>query len=68
MWDELPVQRDLETLLGALPRVQRQAITLLRLEGLAVQEASQRTGVTASALKVRAHRGLKWLAELVRKT
>jgi RNA polymerase sigma-70 factor (ECF subfamily) len=68
VWDELPVQRDLETLLGALPQAQRQAITLIKLEGLAVAEASQRTGVSASALKVQVHRGLKRLAELVRKT
>ena len=66
-WEELPVQRDLETLLARLPEAQQQAIALIKLEGLSVAEASQRTGVTASALKVRVHRGLKRLAELVRK-
>lgn len=67
VWDELPVQRDLETLMGGLPEAQQQAITLIKLEGLTVAEASQRTGVSVSALKVQVHRGLKRLAELVRK-
>jgi RNA polymerase sigma-70 factor (ECF subfamily) len=67
VWDELPVQRDLETLLGGLPEAQQQAIALIKLEGLSVAEASQRTGVSVSALKVQVHRGLKRLAELVRK-
>lgn len=66
--DGFVAQRDLETLLGALPHAQRQAITLIKLEGLAVAEASQRTGVSVSALKVQVHRGLKRLAELVKKT
>jgi RNA polymerase sigma-70 factor (ECF subfamily) len=68
VWDELPVQRDLETLLAGLPQPQQQAITLIKLEGLSVAEASQRSGVSVSALKVQVHRGLKRLAEQVRKT
>lgn len=68
VWDELPVRRDLETLLSGLPKAQQQAIALIKLEGLSVTEASQRTGVSASALKVQVHRGLRRLAELVRKT
>jgi RNA polymerase sigma-70 factor (ECF subfamily) len=68
VWDELPAQRDLATLLGALPRAQQEAITLTKLEGLSAAEASQRSGVSVSALKVRVHRGLKRLAELARKT
>lgn len=68
VWDALPVRRDLETLLSGLPKAQQQAIALIKLEGLSVTEASQRTGVSPSALKVQVHRGLKRLAELVRKT
>jgi RNA polymerase sigma-70 factor (ECF subfamily) len=68
VWDELPVQRDLATLLGALPKAQQDAITLTKLEGLSVAEASHRSGVSVSALKVQVHRGLKRLAELARKT
>jgi RNA polymerase sigma-70 factor (ECF subfamily) len=68
VWDELPARRDLETLLSGLPKAQQQAIALIKLEGLSGTEASRRTGVSASALKVQVHRGLKRLAELVRKT
>jgi RNA polymerase sigma-70 factor (ECF subfamily) len=66
--DELPVQRDLETLLGALPQTQRKAIEMTKLEGLTMAEASKRTGASVAALKVQVHRGLKRLAELARKT
>lgn len=65
--DELPVQRDLATLLGTLPPAQQHAITMTKLEGLSMAEASARSGVSVSALKVQVHRGLKRLAELARK-
>lgn len=58
--------RDLERLLQALPGLQRQAIELTKLEGLSVAEASARTGVSESAIKVQVHRGLKRLAALVK--
>jgi RNA polymerase sigma-70 factor (ECF subfamily) len=67
VWDEQPARRDIETLLAELPPAQRQAIALMKLEGLTGAEASQRTGVSVSALKVQVHRGLKRLADLVRK-
>jgi RNA polymerase sigma-70 factor (ECF subfamily) len=41
---------------------------MIKLEGLSVTEACERSGVSPSALKVQVHRGLKRLAELVRKT
>jgi RNA polymerase sigma-70 factor, ECF subfamily len=66
--DELPVRRDLEKLLGALPQAQREAIQMTKLEGLTMAEASQRSGASISALKVQVHRGLKRLAELARKS
>jgi RNA polymerase sigma-70 factor (ECF subfamily) len=66
--EELPVQRDLETLLGALPQAQRKAIEMTKLEGLTMAEASARSGASVSALKVQVHRGLKRLADLARKT
>lgn len=58
--------RDLEQLMKALPELQRQAIALTKLEGLSVTEASQRTGISESAIKVQVHRGLKRLADLVK--
>jgi RNA polymerase sigma-70 factor, ECF subfamily len=59
--------RDLEALLERLPAAQRQAIVMTRLEGLSMSEASNRSGVTVSALKVQVHRGLKRLARSVLK-
>lgn len=59
-------QRDLDALLETLPPQQRAAIIMTRLEGLSMLEASQRSGVSVSALKVQAHRGLKRLTAMVR--
>ncbi|MCQ8896614.1 sigma-70 family RNA polymerase sigma factor [Limnobacter humi] len=64
--DEHAVQKDLQTLMQQLPDAQQQAIVLTKIEGLSMEEASQRSGVSVSALKVQVHRGLKKLAELVR--
>jgi len=65
--EELPVRHDVLQLLDALPPAQRRAIALTRLEGLSVAEASQRSGVSVSALKVQVHRGIKRLAALARR-
>jgi RNA polymerase sigma-70 factor, ECF subfamily len=59
--------QDLETLLEGLPAAQRSAIWLTKVEGLSLQEASDKTGVSVAALKVQVHRGLKQLALLVAK-
>ena len=58
--------RDLGVLLETLPAAQRRAIVLTRIEGLSMIEASQRSGVSVSALKVQVHRGLKRLAQQVK--
>lgn len=60
-------RRDLEILLRELPDAQRQAIVLTKLDGLSVAEAAERTGASESAIKVQVHRGLKRLAERVRR-
>lgn len=59
-------RRDLRTLLARLPERQRVAIVCVKIEGLSVSEASQRTGQSVSAVKVNVHRGLKALAALIR--
>lgn len=59
-------RRDLLRLLDELPPAQHRAITLTKLEGLSLAEASARTGVSVAALKVQVHRGLKALALRVR--
>jgi RNA polymerase sigma-70 factor (ECF subfamily) len=51
----------LERSLGELPAPQREAIVLLKVDGLSVAEAAAVAGVTASNLKVRAHRGYEAL-------
>ncbi len=52
---------ELEAALSALPDSQREAVTLIHVEGLSVAEAAKRAGVSGSALKVRAHRGYRAL-------
>jgi RNA polymerase sigma-70 factor (ECF subfamily) len=51
--------------LASLPPRQREAVTLIHLEGLTVAEAADRAGVSKSALKVRAHRGYRALRALL---
>lgn len=43
-------------LLESLPAAQREAFAMLKLEGLSVEDAAARAGVSPGALKVRAHR------------
>jgi RNA polymerase sigma-70 factor (ECF subfamily) len=62
---EAGAARDLSMLLAELSPAQRDAILLTKIEGLSVTEASARTGVSESAIKVQVHRGLKKLAALV---
>src|SRR5262249_31886393 len=49
----------LEQALGRLSADQREAIDLLRLQGLSIEAAALRAGTTPGALKVRAHRAYK---------
>ena len=63
---EPEARRDLFALLGSLPHLQQQAILLMKVEGLTAPEASRRTGISATALKVQVHRGIKRLARIVK--
>ncbi len=47
--------------MAQLPEQQREAFSMLKLEGLSVQEAAQRAGTSTGALRVRAHRAYKTL-------
>ncbi|MGE6530571.1 sigma-70 family RNA polymerase sigma factor [Pseudomonas sp. NPDC077382] len=58
-------QRDLVRLLEQLPDKQRLPILHVKLQGLSVEETARRTGLSASAVKVGVHRGLKALAALI---
>ena len=55
-------QRDLLKLLDTLPDRHRLPIILVKLEGRSVVEAAAATGMSAAAVKVGIHRGLKKLA------
>lgn len=57
---------DLEDLLSQLKPRTRQVIQLVKLDGLSVSEAAERSNMSESAIKVTVHRGLKALAQLVR--
>lgn len=52
---------ELERALATLPPAQREAVEWIHIEGLSVAEAAARAGVSAGALKVRAHRGYRAL-------
>ena len=62
--DESHAGHDLERLLEELPAAQARAIRLTRLEGYSSAEAADATG-GVSAIKVRVHRGLARLREIV---
>lgn len=62
---EGPISRGLVRALDRLPANQREAVTLLKLEGLSVQEAAEKASVTPGALKLRAHRGYRALRDLL---
>src|SRR5215475_3149552 len=60
-----PDRSGLVEALQSLPRPQREAFSMLKLEGLSVGAAASRAGVTPGALKVRAHRAYKTLKALL---
>ena len=57
----------LERLFARLPSGQAEAIELVKIEGLSIEEAAARSGQSASLVKVNIHRGLKKLAALIEK-
>lgn len=56
---------DIEALLERLPAAQAQAIRMTQIEGLTNREAGERIGVGVSAMKLRVHRGMNRLREIV---
>ena len=58
---------DLEKMLAELPAKMQRAIRYTKLEGLSVNEAAERSGMSPSAVKVSVHRGLKALGRLAAK-
>jgi RNA polymerase sigma-70 factor (ECF subfamily) len=63
--DELPGSApDLAEALEKLPPNQREAFSMLKLEGLSLEAAAARSGISVGALKVRAHRAYKALRKI----
>src|SRR5262249_16244408 len=56
---------DIEALLTRLPTAQREAFAMLKLDGLTLEMAAERAGVSVAALKVRAHRAYKTLKKMI---
>ena len=52
--------------MDALPRGQREAIELIKLQGLSLKEAAAATGSTVGALKVATHRALAALRVMLK--
>lgn len=57
----------LDRLFKQLPDKQAEVIELVKISGLSVREAAEKTGQSESLVKVNIHRGLKKLATLVEK-
>jgi RNA polymerase sigma-70 factor (ECF subfamily) len=64
--DAAIAKRDLNKLLETLPQKQREAIRLVKLEGVSVKEAADALAISESDVKISAHRGLKALTALIR--
>jgi len=65
--EDEPARPALFQALRTLPGPQREAFTMLKLEGLSVGAAAARAGTTRGALKVRAHRAYKTLKAFLRR-
>lgn len=70
VWEQLSTRdtdqtanTDAHALLEDLPYKQKKLLTLVKLNGLSIQEASLKTGFSTSDIKVSLHRGLKLLQQ-----
>lgn len=59
------ISEEFENALSKLPYAQREAVELLHMQELSLSEASEKTGSSVGALKVRVHRGRARLRELL---
>ena len=57
--------RSLQQALDSMPQASREALMLLKVDGLSVSEAADVAGVSKGALKVRAHRGYNHVRRLL---
>ena len=59
--DQSGAELPLHTALEVLPESQREALELVKIQGLSVEEAAARSGVSEGALRVRVHRAYRAL-------
>jgi RNA polymerase sigma factor (sigma-70 family) len=64
--EEGALRTDLDRLLQRLPDRQRSLVEDVKLQGLSVEEAAKKRGVTAVSARVMLHRTLKWLNQALR--
>lgn len=64
--EEGAVKRDLDRLLSLLPHRQGALLRAVKIEGFSMEEAGARLGMSATAVRVTIHRGLKALTQRVR--
>src|SRR6185437_41549 len=60
-----PQAPDFEALMSYLPENQREVVTLLKVEGLSLEEVARVTASTVGAVKQKAHRAYKRLREIL---
>jgi RNA polymerase sigma-70 factor, ECF subfamily len=63
--EAVDAKRDVTRLLAMLPQKQRDAIRLVKLEGVSVKDAAAQTGLSESDVKISTHRGMKTLMRLM---
>lgn len=62
---ESPDRRELEGAINDLPPRQRQAIRLLKLDGMSLKQAAIASGLSITSLKVNTHRAVKRLRKIL---
>jgi RNA polymerase sigma-70 factor (ECF subfamily) len=62
--DSIQAAQSLDSLLGRLKPAQAEVIRLVKLQGLSIAEAAEKTGQTVSLVKVNIHRGLNRLSTI----
>lgn len=63
--DVVGARISIDRLLDLIPSAQAEAIRVVKIEGLSISEACNRTGQSEALVKVNIHRGLKKLATLI---
>jgi len=65
--ESLIARLSLDRMLSRLPDKQARVIALVKIDGLSISDAAERSGQSEAAVKVNIHRGLKKLAALTEK-